>query len=125
MTKQYGRRDFSAELVHRIADIIQRHPGLKGTPLSRRICEELDWRGADGRLCEMACLVMMLRLQADGLIELPSSQIRQPRHRARLEPTASTDPQAELRVAVHELGPLTLRIVQRSVARTAGNGTSS
>jgi hypothetical protein len=112
MAKQYGRRDFSVELVHRIAGIIERHPGLKRTPLSRRICEELDWRGADGRLCEMACRVTMLRLHADGLIKLPPSQIRQPRRRARFEPTAATDPQAAVHAAVHELGPLHLRIVQ-------------
>ena len=61
MAKQYGRRDFSVEMVHRIAGIIERNPGLKRTPLSRRVCEELDWRGADGRLCEMACRVTMLR----------------------------------------------------------------
>jgi hypothetical protein len=111
MAKQYGLRDFSAELVQRIVDIIARHPRLKRTPLSRRICEELDWRGADGRLCEMACRVALLRLHADGLIELPPSQIRQRRRRANFEPTAATDPQTPLNVAVHELAPLHLRIV--------------
>ncbi len=50
MAKQTGLRDFSAALVQRIAEIIERHPGMKRTPLSRRICEALDWRGANGRL---------------------------------------------------------------------------
>ena len=53
MAKQYGRRDFGPELLRRIADIIERHPGVKRTPLSRLVCENLDWRGVDGRLCEM------------------------------------------------------------------------
>ncbi len=73
MAKQYGLRDFSPARVQRIVDIIERHPALKRTPLSRRICVELDWRGADGRLSEMACRVASLRLHAEGLIELPPS----------------------------------------------------
>jgi hypothetical protein len=112
MAKQYGRRDFNAELVQRIAGIIERHPGMKRTPLSRRVCEELDWRGAHGRLCEMACRVTLLRLHADGLIELPPSQIGQPRRRASFEPTAATDPQAPISVAVHDVGTLQIRVVQ-------------
>lgn len=111
MAKQYGLRDFSPALVQRIVDIIERHPGLKRTPLSRRICEELDWRGADGRLSEMACRVTMLRLHADGLVELPPSQIPQPRRRASFEPTVATDPQRSIAMAVHELAPLHMRIV--------------
>ena len=112
MAKQYGLRDFSPALVQRIVDIIERHPGLKRTPLSRRICEELDWLdGADGRLSEMACRVTMLRLHADGLVELPPSQIPQPRRRASFEPTVATDPQRSIAMAVHELAPLHMRIV--------------
>ena len=45
MAKQYGIRDISPALVQRIAEIIERHPGMKRTPLSRIICEALDWRG--------------------------------------------------------------------------------
>lgn len=91
MAKQYGIRDFSLALVQRIAQFIERHPGMKRTPLPRMVCEALDWRGADGRLCEMACRVTMLRLHADGLIQLPLSQICQPRRRAHSAPTAFTD----------------------------------
>ena len=112
MAKQYGMRDFGPALVQRIAEIIECHPGMKRTPLSRVVCEALDWRGADGRLCEMACRVTMLRLQADGLIQLPPSQIRQPRRRACFAPTALTDPQPAVTAAVHELAPLHMRIVQ-------------
>ena len=68
MAKHYGIRDFSPALVQRIAEIIACHPGMKRTPLSRVICEALDWRGTDGRLCEMACRVTLLRLHADALV---------------------------------------------------------
>jgi len=111
MARQYGLRDFSPELVQRIAAIIASHPGMKRTPLSRRVCDELDWRAADGRLCEMACRVALLRLHADGLIALPPSQIGQPRRRARFEPTAASDAQPPIEAAVHELPALQLRVV--------------
>ena len=112
MAKHYGIRDFSPALVQRIAEIIACHPGMKRTPLSRVICEALDWRGTDGRLCEMACRVTLLRLHADALIELPPSQIRQPRRRACFAPTVLSDPQPAITAAVHELAPLNMRIVQ-------------
>ena len=112
MAKHYGIRDFSPALVQRIAEVIAHHPGMKRTPLSRVICEALDWRGANGRLCEMACRVTMLRLEADGLIELPPSQIRQPRQRARFAPTALSDAQPAITAAVHELASLSMHVVQ-------------
>ena len=112
MNKQYSRRDFSPEPVQRIVGIIERHPGMKRTPLSRRACEELDWRSAEGRLCEMACRVTMGRLYAAGLIELPPSQPRQLRRAAHFEPTAATNPQAGIGVAVDKIAPMQMRIVQ-------------
>jgi hypothetical protein len=88
------------------------HPGIKRSPLSRLVCEVLNWRGVDGRLSEMTCRVMMLRLQKDGLITLPPSQIPNPRRRARYEPTSLTDPQTEINQPVHELPALRIEIVQ-------------
>ncbi len=66
----------------------------------------------------MSCRVAMLRLQADGLITLPPSQIPQPRRRAQFDPTPATDPQPAISVPVHELPPLRLEIV-------AGRGAAS
>jgi hypothetical protein len=42
MTKHCGTRDFIPALVKRIAQVIDRHPDMKRTPLSRLICEVLE-----------------------------------------------------------------------------------
>lgn len=92
--KTYGGYPASV-LVETLTRLMNANPGIKRSPLSRLVCEALDWRGVDGRLSEMTCRVIMLRLQRDGLITLPVSQIPNPRRRARYEPTALTDLQPE------------------------------
>ena len=108
--KRYGGYHANV-LVDTLSRLMTEHPGIKRSPLSRLVCEALDWRGVDGRLSEMTCRVIMLRLQKDGLITLPVSQIPNPRQRARYEPTPATDPQLEIDQPVHELPPLRIEIV--------------
>ena len=54
-------------LGHLIAD----HPHLNRAQLSRLVCQALSWQGANGRSKQMSCRVALLRMEADGLIELP------------------------------------------------------
>ena len=65
--KRYSGRDFSPEDLQAIARLIESNPTVKRTPLSRLVCEQLNWRRPDGRLRGMSCRVAMLRMQADGL----------------------------------------------------------
>ncbi len=109
--KRYSGRDFSPEDLQAVARLIEANPTVKRTPLSRLVCELLDWRRPDGRLREMSCRVAMLRMQADGLITLPASQIPKQRRRARFIATSATDEQPVLAAAVHELPALKLSIV--------------
>jgi hypothetical protein len=109
--KNYGGYTAN-ELSNTLTRLMNEHPGIKRSPLSRLVCEALNWRGVDGRLSEMTCRVMMLRLQKDGLITLPPSQIPNPRRRARYEATSLTDPQTEINQPVHELPALRIEIVQ-------------
>jgi hypothetical protein len=109
--KRYSGRDFSPEDLQAVARLIEASPTVKRTPLSRLVCELLDWRRPDGRLREMSCRVAMLRMRADGLITLPASQIPKQRRRARFIATPATDEQPVLAAAVHELPALKLSIV--------------
>jgi hypothetical protein len=109
--KRYSGRDFSPEDLQAVARLIEANPTVKRTPLSRLVCELLDWRRPDGRLREMSCRVAMLRMQADGLITLPASQIPKQRRRARFIATPATDEQPVLAAAVHDLPALKLSIV--------------
>lgn len=110
--RRYSGRDFSPQDLQAITGLIESQPGLTRAALSRLVCERLDWRRPDGRLREMSCRVAMLRMQADGLIALPSSRHRKPRRPAQFDPTPATDAQPSLTAPVHELGRLRLEIVQ-------------
>jgi hypothetical protein len=59
----------------------------------------------------MTCRVALLRLQADGLIELPASRIGVVRKRAHFPSTCASDAQTPIRQPVHELPRITLQVV--------------
>jgi len=46
----YCGRRFSAEELLEIRQLIEQHPTLKRTPLSRQICTRLGWRQPNGAL---------------------------------------------------------------------------
>ena len=114
----YCGRDFSTEDIQSIRHLMEQNPTLKRTPLSRTLCELFNWTKPNGGLKDMTCRVALLRMQADGLITLAPSQMPGGRRRPHFPPTAATDAQSPLLQPVHELAPLTLRLVaQTSVSR--------
>ncbi len=115
--KRYCGRDFSAEDHARIIELIKRNPLINRTELSRAVCRMLLWYKADGGLKEMSCRVAMLRMQDDGLIQLPASSGRQPPPRSKPLATCATDPQSSIDAPVHELGTLQLSQVTSKTSR--------
>ena len=107
----YCGREFSPEDIQAIKALMRQHPALQRTPLSRKLCERFNWTKPNGDLKDMTCRVALLRMQADGLITLPPSQMPGGRGRPHFPPTQASDPQHPLLLPVHELGPLTLRPV--------------
>lgn len=59
----------------------------------------------------MTCRVALLRMHEQGLITLPASRIPAARRRPDFPATPASDPQCALLQPVHEIGPLTLRLV--------------
>lgn len=108
--KRYCGRDFSDGELLSIARLIEQNPTANRADLSRRVCVMFDWLKPNGGLKDMTCRVAMLRMQADGLIALPTSQLR-PRRRPTFPATAATDVQSPLSRPVHELAPISVRPV--------------
>ena len=106
MSHRYCGRDFSAEDLHLIVDLIAQVPGLSRTALSQQVCQQLGWLKSDGGLKEMSCRVAMLRMQEDGLIALPSARAANFDTRRTPEATPATDPQVEILKPVDQLGRL-------------------
>jgi len=65
-----GRR-VSAEDLALIGEWLGAFPQWNRTRLSRELCSAWNWRNALGRLKDMACRTLLLRLEARGQIRLP------------------------------------------------------
>jgi hypothetical protein len=78
-------RPLPPEDLRLIRRVIADHPAWHRTRLSRTLCELWDWRTPSGRLKDMACRSLLLKLEARSLLRLPPRQ-RPPvnafRHRA-------------------------------------------
>lgn len=110
--KRYCGRDFSMEEQAQIIELIERNPSKHRAELSRDVCRMLSWYKADGGLKEMSCRVAMLRMQEDGLIQLPTSRrANQNRRPSKPTETDATVPQSPIQHPVHQLGELQLNLV--------------
>src|SRR5258706_394736 len=67
-------RQVSAQELARIRALLVEHPSWHRTRLSRELCALWEWRNETGRLKDMACRTLLLKLQARGLIALPPRQ---------------------------------------------------
>jgi hypothetical protein len=114
--KRYCGRDFSAEELAQITQFIEQNRSKHRLELSRDICRMLSWYKADGGLKDMSCRVAMLRMQADGLIQLPPPRkVYRPTKKAVI--THNTDPQSPIHSPVHLLGELKFSLVTAKNSR--------
>ena len=68
---RYRGREFSPHEVERLKEVLAANETVSRAGTSRLICNELNWRMADGRLKEMACRVALLEMERDGVLRLP------------------------------------------------------
>jgi hypothetical protein len=108
MTRYCGR-NFSEEELVLIRTLITEDPKRTRADLSRLACQAMHWLKPDGGLKQMSCRVAMLRMQEDGLIQLPPP--RCPRPQANIRIGAETAPSDPIDLPVHALPDLQLRLV--------------
>jgi len=60
--------------VVRIRSLLADKPSWNRSRLSRELCEEWNWRNDKGRLKDMACRTLLLKLERLGAIRLPPRQ---------------------------------------------------
>jgi hypothetical protein len=99
---RYRGREIREEDILYIRALIERYPNASRRTLSTQLCEEWQWRQANGALRDMVCRGMLLMLERAGQITLPPvSYVRHNplAHRARPEPMLidSTPIEAPLR----------------------------
>jgi hypothetical protein len=109
---RYCGREFSAADLSSIRQLIAEHPTATRALLSRRVCEQLDWRRDNGRWKDMSCRVAMLRMQDDGLLQLPPPRNGNNNGKPYLRRTLLAEPASLLEAASpRKLGGLHLQLV--------------
>lgn len=98
--------EFTAETIRRIQDTIASAPALSRSELSRRVCQWLDWRSANGKLKEVSCRVALLRLHRRGVIPLPPSAARPPAGPPPGQAGAAIEEPPPIRCSLADLGPV-------------------
>ncbi len=117
----YCGRSFSPDDIQGIRNLIEQDPTLRRTSLSRKLCELWSWIKPNGELKDMTCRVALARMQVDGLITLPPSQLGVLRRRPHFAPTAASEPQSSVTAPVHELAAITIRAVKGTASSRLWN----
>jgi len=112
MTRYCGR-DFTNKELDQIRFLIKENPQFHRAKLSREVCQMLRWLKPDGKLKDMSCRVAMLRMQKDGLIELPEP-LRAKAVIRKIKFTPATDPQDSILCPVNQLPYLQLQMVNKT-----------
>jgi len=109
VSHRYCGRDFHPSEIAQIRRLIGEDPNRTRAELSRLTCRVLAWYKPDGGLKDMSARVAMLRMQEDGLIELPPPRRKRPD--ATVTITSQTDPGQPICKPARALMPLVLRRV--------------
>ena len=116
MSHRYCGRDFHADDMAAIRQLIAEDPARSRAELSRLTCRALHWRKPDGGLKDMSARVAMLRMHADGLIVLPPPRRTRPDASVRI--STLSDPGEPLDTPAAALTPLVLhRVCSKSESR--------
>jgi hypothetical protein len=116
---RYCGREFHAEEIAQIRQLITEDPARTRAELSRLTCRRLGWYKADGGLKDMSARVAMLRMHTAGLIALPPPRGKRPDPRVRL--SALSDPGPPLDQPARALAPLSLQRVRQKAQSSLWN----
>jgi hypothetical protein len=110
--RRYCGREFSAADLAQIRELLQIQPALGRVALSRRVCQDLGWRNGLGQLKEMSARVALLRMQKDGLIQLPAPLSKNGRGQRRCQMSPASEPSEPVLEGAEALQPLVFQRVQ-------------
>ena len=106
-------REFDAQEIALIQDVVGRFRALSRMELAHTVCELLDWKRANGGLKGRECWEFLQQLEANGVLELPAKQRRRPLgSRTRVPLTPRGDPGPALEGMVGEFAPVMLERVR-------------
>ena len=110
--RRYCGREFSAADLAHIRQLLEIKPVLGRVALSRRVCQDLGWLNVLGQPKAMSCRVALLRMQKDGLIQLPAPLSKNGPGQWRVQLSTASDPREPVRERLKALEPLVFQRMQ-------------
>lgn len=114
-------REFSDSDINLIKDSISKNPSLGRRKLSILICQNLNWRQANGKLKDRACRDVLLRLNTKGLIQLPPGRYQLNRQSILIKPVQFAQPFYELTGQLSDFTTPVFKAVQQKQQRQLWN----
>ena len=99
----YGSREFRCEDLDLIVWTTRRYGGLSFGEIAATLCENLSWKAPNGRIKVDACMELLRRLEASGIVRLPA---RQPTRRAQAERMGTPPPSPVVHAALGAIAPV-------------------
>jgi len=109
-------REITGEELDEIQDTVRLFPALSRSELAQTICEHLGWLTASGGYKTDACLKLLSRLEGKGCVKLPPKRAISPQRHAPIALTPRTRPRPEIGGRVGEVGPVSLVVVNTTLA---------
>jgi len=118
---RYCGRAFSAADLNHIRQLLEIRPPLGRVALSRRLCQDLGWLNGLGRPKEMSCRVALLRMEKDGLLQLPPPLRKNGQGKRQPELSSVSDPREPVRASLRALEPLVFQRVEKGKTSSLWN----
>lgn len=111
--QRFCGREFTAQEVSLIQEVVANCAGLSRTELAHTICELLNWKRATGRLKATEGLQLLERLQSQGLLVLPAKKsLGTIQSQKSISPMAQGAVPSELAGSVEQFTPIDVELVQ-------------
>lgn len=109
---QCGRKITGEELAE-IEEMVELFPKLSRSELAVTLCENLGWQTASGGYKRDACLKLLDKLEAEGVVDLPAKRKCEKTTRQRpIHLTRRTDPGTAIECELKELKSVRLEVVK-------------
>ena len=110
LSTTFSGRRFTRKQLAQVQETRAQFPQLSRTELAHTLCEHLNWKTPNGKNKVESCLILLEKLEAQGVVSLPAKQARQaPRRRVLL--LENTPPEAPIEAELSTLMPIQLEAV--------------
>jgi len=105
-------REVTHQEIKQVQETVSVFSNLSRYELAETICEHLNWYRASGNNKRDACLKMLKKLEANGLLQLPAKQIQVKSKRTKIVLTSKTAPQPIIKNIAGDFGDIDLEVVR-------------